>query len=240
MDKYNFKKDVKQIWCPGCGLYSVFNSLIKVFSDIGWSNKDVSIVSGIGCTGRAAGYINVDSCHTTHGRALPVAEGLKLSRPELNVVVVSGDGDLMGIGGNHLLHTARRNTNIKVICNANSVYGMTGGQLSPQTPKGTKTVTTPEGSPYNPINMQGIISSNNDFFYARSAVFDPAHIQEMIKRSLSWNGFSFLEIISICPTNLGGKIGMTAADMIKRMKEDYHYQEKEGVLKTNELGFIHS
>ena len=238
-DKYNFKKDIKQIWCPGCGLFVIYATLLKLLADLGHSNKDTVIVSGIGCSGRLAGYFNVDSVHTTHGRALCVAEGIKLANPKLKVIVLSGDGDLLSIGGNHLMHTARRNTDITVICNFNEIYGMTGGQCSPGTPKGNRTVTSPGGSKYNPINAQGIITSNNNYFFARSAMYEPKQFAEIAKIALTRKGFSFVEMHTACITNYGKRLGYkNVPEMVAHMKENFNQQKDSEKLAQNELGFV--
>ena len=131
------------IWCPGCGIGTSVNSFARALTEANLDLKNVAIVSGIGCTGRVAGYMNLDSFHTTHGRAIPFATGLKLANPKLNVVVYSGDGDLFAIGGNHLIHAARRNVDIKVVCVNNLIYAMTGGQTAPTTPGSVITSTNP-------------------------------------------------------------------------------------------------
>ncbi len=133
-------------WCPGCAIGTIFKQTAFALAEIGLAAEEMTVVSGIGCSGRAAGYFNVDSVHVTHGRALPVAEGIKRANPKLKVIVFSGDGDLVGIGGNHLLHAARRDVDLAVICVNNAIYGMTGGQMAPTTPTGEKTLTSPHGS----------------------------------------------------------------------------------------------
>ncbi len=140
---------IPHIWCAGCGIGQAMGAFIRGMLRARLDPDKVSMVSGIGCTGRAAGYVKLDSFHTTHGRALPFATGLKIANPSLNVVVFSGDGDLLSIGGNHLLHTSRRGTNIKIVCVANEVYGMTGGQMAPTTLLGQVTTTTPQGRQSN-------------------------------------------------------------------------------------------
>lgn len=238
---YNFKKDIRPIWCPGCGLHMIYRTMLKTFKDLGWTNHDVSVISGIGCTGRGAGYFKTDTAHTTHGRSLTVAEGLKLGNPDLNVVVLSGDGDLFGIGGNHLIHTARRNPNITVVCNSNKIYGMTGGQLSPETPKGAITATSPQGSPYNPIHSQEIVQANDDFFYGRASITDLKQMQHILKEAIAWPGFAFINIQSICPTNYGRRAGFSnAAAMTKVLRNKFVKQQNPQELMPNELGFIHS
>ena len=141
------------IWCAGCGIGPAMGCLIKAIHRDGLDPDKIAVVSGIGCSGRAAGYLRLDSFHTTHGRALPFATGLKLGNPELNVVVFSGDGDLVAIGGNHLIHTARRNMDMTVICINNFNYGMTGGQLGPTTPVDARSTTSPYGNFENPFNV---------------------------------------------------------------------------------------
>ena len=132
-------------WCPGCGIGAVMKNVAAVLNELGWNYRNTAVVSGIGCSGRMASYMNFDAVHTPHGRALTSAEAIKTVRPDLHVVVLSGDGDLASIGGNHLLHTSRRNANITVFCNNNEIYGLTGGQAGPTTPRGTKTITSPRG-----------------------------------------------------------------------------------------------
>ncbi len=137
---------IPHIWCPGCGIGTSVNSFAHALIDAKIDTRNVAIVSGIGCTGRVAGYVKQDSFHTTHGRAIPFATGLKLANPKLNVVVYSGDGDLFAIGGNHLIHAARRNVDLKVICINNLIYAMTGGQTAPTTPGDVITSTNPYGT----------------------------------------------------------------------------------------------
>lgn len=196
------------------------------------------IISGIGCSGRAAGFFNLDSIHTTHGRAIPVAVGVKIANPKLDVIIISGDGDLAGIGGNHLIHAARRNNDITVICNNNEIYGMTGGQLSPTTKKGTYTLTSPNGSDIPPINIQGIITSNEKYFYARTSVTEPEHIKKCIEKALEHKGFSFVEIVSDCITNKARRLGIKSIkEMHEKIKNSYKIT-KNKTLKRNELGIM--
>jgi 2-oxoglutarate ferredoxin oxidoreductase subunit beta len=158
------------------------------------------VVSGIGCTGRVAGYVNVDSFHTTHGRAIPFATGLKLANPKLNVVVYSGDGDLSAIGGNHLIHAARRNINLKVFCVNNLIYGMTGGQMAPTTPNQVITSTNPYGT-YDPnFNLPHLLDAAGAVYVARWTVFHVKQLAKAMAEAFDKTGFSFVEIISPCPT----------------------------------------
>ena len=168
------------IWCPGCSLGIVQKHLAMSLDELEIPQKDLVVVSGIGCSGRAAGYYDVDSIHGIHGRALSLAEGVKRGNSKLKVVVFSGDGDLFGIGGNHLIHTGRRNVDITVVCFNNEIYGLTGGQMSPTTPVGNKTITSPKGNEYNPVNVQGLVTSNKDHFYARTSTFHLNHLKKCI------------------------------------------------------------
>lgn len=212
---YNFiNPKTRPIWCAGCPAYLEYSIIAKALSEAGFNNKNTVVVSGIGCTGRMSGYFVSDRIHTTHGRAIPVAEGIKLANPKLNVIVISGDGDLLSIGGNHFLHTSRRNTNIKVFCNHNELYGMTGGQAAPTTKLGAKTKTTPTVNIYSNINTKSIITGNPDYFYARTSVSDPIHLKKSIGQSLKWKGFSYVEIHSYCVTHqkhLGSPIELQVA-----------------------------
>src|SRR4030042_4714223 len=146
-------------WCPGCGIGQIMIQLAMVMDELGLNHTNSTIISGVGCTGRLASYFNIDSIYTLHGRTLPVAEAVKLVNPDLKVIVASGDGDLASIGGNHLLHAARRNPDLTVLCNSNEVYALTGGQAGPTTPQGTITASTPAGAIYDPVNLQHLLQS---------------------------------------------------------------------------------
>ena len=231
-----FRQEMKELgWCPGCGLHSIFRDICDVFNGI---NEEIVVISGIGCTGRAAGYFNLDSIHGLHGRAIPLAVGIKMANPELKVVVISGDGDLLGIGMNHLIHSARRNDNITVICNYNEVFAMTGGQVSPTTKEDAITLTTPKGNLYQPIIIQGILLSNKKHFYGRTSYVFREHLKKTLKEALNHKGFSFVEIYSPCIINYSNKIGKSAADVFKEINKEYKITENNHPLKDNELGII--
>lgn len=188
------------IWCPGCGIGTTVNCFTRALIDSKVDVKKLAIVSGIGCTGRVAGYVNLDSFHTTHGRAIPFATGLKLANPELSVVVYSGDGDLFAIGGNHLIHAARRNVDLKVICVNNLIYAMTGGQTAPTTPTDVITSTSPYGT-YDPaFNLPALVDAAGAVYVARWTTFHVVQLAKSIKEMFSKKGFGFIEIISPCPT----------------------------------------
>ena len=210
------------IWCPGCVIAVSLKQLAKRFEELEWEKKDICVVSGIGCTGRGAGYTAVDSVHTCHGRALPVAEGIKRANEKLNVVVFSGDGDLLGIGGNHLLHCARRNVNITVICINNNIYGMTGGQLAPTSEKGKKTVTSPYGSDVEPINVYNFLKEFKGVYYARTSAFHIKNLKEVMKEALEWKGFSFVEVRTRCQTNER----ISTVDVLNKLKGSYKIADK--------------
>jgi len=188
------------IWCPGCGIGSEVNSFAEAIKRSGIDPKKLVVVSGIGCTGRVAGYVNFDSIHTTHGRAIPVATGIKLANPELTVVVFSGEGDLTGIGGNHLIHAARRNMDLVVICNNNFTYGMTGGQVTPTTPGGAIASTTPYGNHEYPFSLPFLADAAGATYVARWTSMHARNLTQSIEEALSKKGFSFIEVISPCTT----------------------------------------
>lgn len=197
------------IWCSGCGLGISLNIFLNAVLNSGVPPDKFAVVSGIGCAGRVAGYVKLDSFHTTHGRAIPFATGLKLARPELKVIVFSGEGDLVAIGGNHFIHAARRNIDITVICANNSNYGMTGGQASPSTPLNALTSSTPYGNFDFPFSLPYLAAGSGAVYVARWTVFNARQLEASIKQAILKSGFSFVEIISDCPTLYGraNKIG---------------------------------
>ena len=203
LDEYLRTERLPHIWCPGCGLGLILNSFIRGLIDSGLDPDKTALVSGIGCSGRAAGYVKLDSFHTTHGRALPFATGLKLAKPDLKVVVFSGDGDLAAIGGNHLIHAGRRNIDITVICVNNFNYGMTGGQFGPTTPTTSRTTTSREGNEENPFNLSGLVANCGAVYVARWTAAQVRQLEKAISEALLKKGFSFVEVISPCPTYFG-------------------------------------
>jgi 2-oxoglutarate ferredoxin oxidoreductase subunit beta len=188
------------IWCPGCGIGTTVNCFARALVDSGADLDRLVIVSGIGCSGRVAGYLRLDSFHTTHGRAIPFATGLKLANPDLQVVVYSGDGDLFAIGGNHFIHAARRNLDLKVICINNFVYAMTGGQAAPTTPPDALTTTTPYGCYEPAFNLPYLAESAGASYVARWTTFHVRQLTRAMAEILHKKGFSFIEILSPCPT----------------------------------------
>ena len=191
------------ILCPGCGIGTVIHSYAQAIAESGAPEDHHVCVSGIGCSGRAAGYVNVDSYHTTHGRALPFALGIAVHKPHLNVTVISGDGDLTAIGGNHLIHAARRNVNLNVICINNFNYGMTGGQVGPTTPIGARGSTAPRGAVERPFNLPYLAKATGAIFVARWTILHVREFQQAILRSMQKKGFCFIEVLAPCPTSFG-------------------------------------
>ncbi len=188
------------IWCPGCGIGTTVNCFTRALTECGKNLDKVAIVSGIGCSGRVAGYLNLDSFHTTHGRAIPFATGLKLAQPELDVVVYSGDGDLTAIGGNHLIHAARRNMDLLVVCVNNFTYGMTGGQVTPTTPNPAIASTTPYGAFEQTFSLPNLVDSCGAVYVARWTAYHVRQLAKSMEEALGKKGFRFIEIIAPCPT----------------------------------------
>lgn len=188
------------IWCPGCGIGTVVNCFSRALISSGYDMNDVAVVSGIGCTGRVSGYMNLDSFHTTHGRAIPFATGLRLANPGLKVVVFSGDGDLFAIGGNHFLHAARRNLDMLIVCVNNFTYGMTGGQVAPTTPLKSTQSTMPFGNFEPPMNLPFVADAAGASYVARWTVFHIRQLVKAMREGMAHKGFSFIEIMSPCPT----------------------------------------
>jgi 2-oxoglutarate ferredoxin oxidoreductase subunit beta len=201
--KYLRSAMIPHIWCPGCGNGIVLNCFVHALDELQADLDKLVVVSGIGCIGRTAGYTNTDSFHTTHGRALAFASGVKLANPELDVVVVSGDGDLFAIGGNHFIHAARRNMGIKVICANNFNYGMTGGQQGPTTPLESLTTTSPYGNIEHPFNLVHLAAASGAVYVARWTTLHVRRLTQSIKKMMQKEGFCFIEVITPCPEIFG-------------------------------------
>ena len=201
--KYLRQDRMPHIWCSGCGIGPVLGCFLRAIDRAEIDPDKLAVISGIGCTGRVAGYVKLDSFHTTHGRAIPFATGLKLANPELNVVVFSGDGDLVAIGGNHLIHAARRNIDLTVICVNNFNYGMTGGQVGPTAPFEARTTTTPYGNFESPFNLPYLTSASGASYVARWTVLHIRQLDTAISEALTKPGFSFIEAIAPCPPVYG-------------------------------------
>lgn len=191
---------IPHIWCPGCHLGTITSALLRAIIRTKLPREQVAVVSGIGCTGRVAGYLKFDTFHTTHGRAIPFATGLALANPKLKVIVMSGDGDLAAIGGNHLIHAARRNVDLLVIFVNNFTYGMTGGQVTPTTPETAYATTTPYGNFEHPFNIPYLAASSGAVYVARWTAFHLRQMERSMARALNIKGFRLIEVISACPT----------------------------------------
>jgi 2-oxoglutarate ferredoxin oxidoreductase subunit beta len=203
LSKYLRADMMPHIWCPGCGNGIVLNCFVHALDELKTDLDKLVVVSGIGCIGRTAGYTNTDSFHTTHGRAIAFATGVKLASPELEVVIVSGDGDLFAIGGNHFIHAARRNIGVKVICANNFNYGMTGGQLGPTTPLESLTTTSPYGNIEHPFNLVHLAAAAGAIYVARWTTLHVRRLTQSIEKMMQKEGFCFIEVISPCPEIFG-------------------------------------
>ncbi|MGD8751289.1 MAG: thiamine pyrophosphate-dependent enzyme, partial [Anaerolineales bacterium] len=219
------------IWCPGCGIGIAMRCYAAAILESGIPIDQHVVVSGIGCTGRVAGYMNIDSYHTTHGRAIPFATGLKLVKPELMVTVFSGDGDLAAIGGNHLIHAARRNLDLKVFCVNNFNYGMTGGQVGPTTPFTARGTTAPYGNPEQPFNLPSLVSAAGANYVSRWTTLHVRQLKTDILASFNRPGFNFIEILSPCP------IGFGKSNQIKDgLEEMVLYRERCVMVSNGDVG----
>ncbi|HSR21976.1 MAG TPA: thiamine pyrophosphate-dependent enzyme [Candidatus Eisenbacteria bacterium] len=209
------------IWCPGCGIGTSVAAFSAALKEAEVDIDHLAVVSGIGCTGRVAGYVDCDSFHTTHGRAIPFAVGLHLGNPDLKVVVYSGDGDLVAIGGNHLIHAARRNMDLTVFCVNNFTYGMTGGQAGPTTQEGARTSTTPYGCVEQSFNLPQLLAAAGATYVARWTVLDMGRLRRSMVEALQHRGFAFVEIVSPCPVYYGrrNRLG-EAVDELRYYREN--------------------
>src|SRR5512137_263133 len=214
-------KKFPNVWCAGCGIGIVMGALIRAIDRIGLEKDDVALVSGIGCTGRMPVYMDFNTIHTTHGRALAFATGLKVARPEMKVITIMGDGDALAIGGNHFIHAARRNIGITAIVVNNAIYGMTGGQYSPTTPIGSKAATAPYGNVEPPMPICELAKAAGATYVARSTVYHAVELDRFLEQAIRKNGFSLVEAVSYCHTTYGrvNKLG-SPVDMMRLLKEN--------------------
>lgn len=210
-DKYLRTDKMPTLWCWGCGDGIILKSLIRAIDKLGWDMNDVCIVSGIGCSGRLSSYVNCNTVHTTHGRALAYATGIKLANPDKKVIVVTGDGDALAIGGNHTIHAARRNIGIKHILINNFIYGLTNSQTSPTTPKGFWTATAQYGNIDPNFDACKLAIGAGASFVARESVTNPARIEKALIKGFEHDGYALFDIFSNCHVNLGRKNKMGEA-----------------------------
>ena len=213
-DRYLKPGRIPHIWCSGCGDGIVLKALIRAIAGLGIHRDEAVMVSGIGCSSRTPGYIDINTLHTTHGRALAFATGVKHANPDLHVIVVTGDGDATAIGGNHYIHAARRNIDITVLLYNNYIYGMTGGQVSPTTRPGDRASTAPYGNIEPAFNISGLARAAGASFVARGDVYNVKKLEKLIKLALQRKGFSLLEILSPCPTFSGTRTAQPARAQI--------------------------
>ena len=209
------------LWCPGCGHGTVLNGMLRAIDELGLSKNEIVMVSGIGCSSRISGYVDFHTLHTIHGRALAFATGVKMSRPELNLIVPMGDGDALAIGGNHFIHAARRNIDITAIVMNNRIYGMTGGQYSPLSGYGTSATTAPYTNIDHGFDVVELAKAAGATFVARTTTYHVHQITDVIKSAILHEGFSVVEILSQCPTYFGRKNYLgSAVDMMNWYKKN--------------------
>ncbi len=207
------------IWCPGCGHGIVMGGMIRAIENLGIAKNDIVVVSGIGCSSRICGYLDFHTLHTIHGRALAFATGVKLSRPDLTLIVPMGDGDASAIGGNHLIHAARRNIDTTAIIMNNSIYGMTGGQYSPSTQYGAFATTAPYGNIDQSFDLVKLVLGAGASFVARTTTYHVTPMIKILEKAITHKGFSVVEVLSQCPTYFGRKNKFASAvEMLKYYK----------------------
>lgn len=233
-----YLRDLKLPFCPGCGAFTIINTFLRAVHELGYENLGkFAFCSGIGCSSWIPSpYFKADSVHTLHGRSIPVATGIKLLRPNLNVVVFGGDGDIAGIGLSHFIHAARRNLDILVIMVNNMVYGMTGGQVAPTTPFKAKTTTTPYGSFEQPLDAVRLATAAGARYSARWTTAHPKELKESIKKAIQMQGFRFIEVVSQCPTAFGRRAGFKGAgEMVRWFKGNAIPVEQEEKMSEEEM-----
>ncbi len=229
-------KRFPHVWCPGCGIGILLGALVRAIHNNGYDKNEIMLISGIGCSGRLPVYLDFNTLHTTHGRALTFATGIKLAKPGLKVITVMGDGDAASIGGNHLIHSARRNIDITAIIINNQVYGMTGGQASPTTPFGLATSSSPYGHLEHPFDISRLAEAAGAVFVARSTVYHARALEKIIARAIEKKGFSVVEVISPCITHYGKFIGLrSAVEMMKWQRDNAIPVEKARDMAATEL-----
>jgi 2-oxoglutarate ferredoxin oxidoreductase subunit beta len=229
-------KKFPHVWCPGCGIGIMLGALIRAIDRTGFDKNEIVLVSGIGCSGRLPVYVDFNTLHTTHGRALTFATGVKLAKPNLKVIVVMGDGDAVAIGGNHFIHAARRNIDLTAIIVNNSVYGMTGGQYSPTTPYGMRSTTTTYSNIEQDFKISELAVTAGAVFVGRGTVYHARLLDSLIEQALVKKGFSVVEVISHCHTQYGrqNRLG-SAVEMMEWQRDHAVPVEKAMKMKPEEL-----
>lgn len=244
-DEYLRINKMPTLWCWGCGDGVILKALIRAIDKLGWNMDDVCVVSGIGCSGRFSSYINCNTVHTTHGRTIAYATGIKLANPEKHVICVTGDGDGLAIGGNHTIHGCRRNIDINHIVINNFIYGLTNSQTSPTTPQGMWTVTAKRGNIDPTFNACDLAIGAGATFVARESMLDPKKLEKVFIKGLEHNGYSFFDVFSNCHVNLGRKNKMNSAmanlewinsiTVAKNKFDKLEDENKEGLFPTGIL-----
>jgi 2-oxoglutarate ferredoxin oxidoreductase subunit beta len=236
LDRYYLKDRLPTIWCAGCGLGTATAAFLRGFDEAGIDQDKTVLVNGIGCSGRTAAYLDFDVLKGTHGRAIAFATGIKLFRPELNVVVMAGDGDTLAIGGNHFIQAARRDVGIKVILFNNHIYGMTGGQVSPTTPLGARASTAPTGTSERAFDACKLAEAAGASYVARATSYHTQLLTKVVRKALLHERFSLVEVTTQCPQQYGrwNKSG-TASDMLKWQKKHAVRIEKAAKMEPSEL-----
>ncbi len=234
LDKYLRLPRIPTLWCAGCGLGVMLQTLLRAIDrriKEGVLHRDkIAFVTGIGCTARTTFYVEFDGAHTLHGRAIAFATGVKLANPEIEVIVLGGDGDIAGIGGNHLIHAARRNMDLLVIMNTNFIYAMTGGQVAPTTPPGLYTTTTPYGNLEKPMNVIRLLSAFDVNYVARGSTVYPQILEQYFYKALGMKGFRFIEVVSTCPEVFGRHIGLRdPVELYNELKKRVKYKPRPSI-----------
>jgi 2-oxoglutarate ferredoxin oxidoreductase subunit beta len=229
-------KKFPHVWCPGCGNGIVLGALIRAIDRLGFSKDEVVLVSGIGCSGRLPVYVDFNTLHTTHGRALAFATGIKLAKPGLTVIVIMGDGDATAIGGNHFIHAARRNLDLSAIIINNSTYGMTGGQYSPTTPHGATATTAPYRNIEHAFSIAELAVTAGAVFVGRGTVYHAGLLDELIEKAIVKRGFGVVEVISHCHTQFGRRNEMGSPVAMMRWQKEHAVRiEQTATMSSEEL-----
>ncbi|TEB07292.1 2-oxoglutarate oxidoreductase subunit KorB [Pelotomaculum schinkii] len=236
VNKYLRSEKLPHIWCPGCGNGIVLGAITRAFGLLDCDQDNTVVVSGIGCSSRATGYLDFCTLHTTHGRALAFATGIKMARPELKVFVLMGDGDSTGIGGNHFIHAARRNIDLTAIIFNNSIYGMTGGQSSPLSPLNSRATTAPQGTFERPFDLAELARGAGATYVARGTTYHANMLTQLIRNGADHKGFSVVEAVTACPISYGRRNKMgNGYDMLLWQKEHSVPVEKARKLTPLEM-----
>jgi 2-oxoglutarate ferredoxin oxidoreductase subunit beta len=224
-------------FCSGCGHGILLGAILRAIADLGWDMDEMLFVSGIGCAAWIPSpHFAADTLHVTHGRSIAFATGAKLFNPALKVVVIGGDGDLASIGGNHLIHAARRNLDLTAICANNCIYGMTGGQVTPTTPLGIRTATTPQGNTEPPFDLCRLVAAAGATYVARYSTYHIRPLIRSLKKALTHEGFAFVEVLSPCPTQYGRRNKLPQpGEMLRLMKEECVSLQRAEKMSEEEL-----